>query len=164
MAVGDIVKYRGRYLKVLSENSGLRTLTLQGWDARTVEVADDDPEIQDRSSPGDWPFLTAPTVSWRAKRPVRLTRFIQGKTVELEPFREWSPTDILRVGGPIFIHPGVRLLPGEVLVLHYEGGQSSRLAINKNFGSIKQRQARANKRPRITRPRSIYDHIEEEDW
>jgi hypothetical protein len=89
---------------------------------------------------------------------------VRGVQVDLEPFRDWTPVDILRNGGPVFINPKVKLLPGETLVLHYSNGRDSRLVVNRGFGSLKTRKARAARKKPLAR-KTIYDHLQgDDDW
>lgn len=166
MATGDIVEYKEHHYKVLKEDAGLRTVTLQSWDASTVEVADDDPEITKRTSLERWPFLQASSAVYRGQRPLKLVRSVRRpgglQAVELEPFRDWSPTDILRVGGPIFINPSLKLMPGETLVLHYSDGKSVRLTVTRKFGSAVARRARLIKETPKDEQKTIYDHLEDD--
>lgn len=161
MATGDLVQYKEKHWKVLSENRDVRTITLQNWDGDQLEVADNDPDLGKLSPPGQWPFITAPSVSPKAKRPRRLVRMVRGNPVDLVPFCEWSPTGLLRLGGPIFLSPSLRLMPGEVLVLHYENGVASRLAITRSFLSVEQRRRRATKK--IQKPKTSWDILDEDD-
>ena len=157
--LGDLVKYRKEYWKVLSRDSGIRTFILQKWDGSTTEVADDDQEVRCHATPTKWPMLMAPVMGSHAKRHSSLSRFVRVKQVELEPYRDWTPVDILRPGGPVFLSPKLGLMPGELLVLRYENGSQSRLVVTKNVGTLSQRKRRTLPKE----PKTLWDHLDEED-
>ena len=160
MAAGDLVEYKGRHWKVLSENRGLRTLLLQNWEDSKEEVATDDPGLSKPLQVTQWPFIVSPVVPLKACRLDRLTRPVKG--MELIPFKEWSPTALLQMGGPIFLSPSLRLLPGEVLILRYAGnGITSRIVIHPQFGSMALRQKRLEKA--IKPPKTLYDFLDEDE-
>lgn len=161
MADGDLVQFKGSYWKVLSGDTGVRTVTLQSWEDELLEIPDDDPNLRMLSKPGQWPFVLAPRVPLKAKRPRRLVRVVQGHTIDLIPFCEWSPTGLLQLGGPIFLSPSLRLRPGETLVLHYDNGIVSRLAITPSFGSAAQRRRRLVKK--VKDPTTAWDLLDSED-
>lgn len=155
--VGDLVLYQERYWRILKRDGGLRTFTLQAWDESTVEVEDDSSDIVFHATPTKWPYVMAPPMGAYAKRFEKLTRFVRVKAIELGPYKDWTPVDILRPGGAIFVNPKLKLLPGEVLVVHYANGSQSRVLVNKNMGSI----AKRKKRNEIPTPKNLWDHLDE---
>lgn len=162
MPVGDIVSYHGQLRRVFKTDRNVRTLTLQSWAGVQEEVADDDPSLVLYAQPGlSWPFTKVPVKGPKAGRVLRVTRG-QGRHMEtLEPYRDWVMPDIVRSGGPIFFHPGLKLHLGEVLVAHFQSGSMGRISIGPQFRTVVDRR-KAAEPPSPEPPKNFYAMLDDE--
>lgn len=159
MKAGDLVEYQGKDWRVYKSNRNLRTVILIHWDQSKVEVADDDPEVTLLADPSTWPFVALPRKFESSGRVIKVSRTRSGRTVELSPNRDWTPSDPLRAGGSIFFNPKLKLMLAEILVAAHENGDLSRVPITKGFGSMSLRKKRAAK----PQQRSLMAHIMDDD-
>jgi len=121
-----LIRYGGTYWRITktTANSGV----LQSWEGSTVSVNHDHEDLGPEFDIKTWPYAMSQKTS--SKRRIRkLVRTVQGKFEELVPYLDWAPANYLQNQGPIFFNPNLKLKLGEVLVLHYDCGSTSRVTI-----------------------------------
>ena len=158
-SVGDVVEYEGHRWRVYKADAGVRTVSLVRWGGATEEIADDDPKLVFFGRPSEWPVVTArvkpnagPLMKLGIARGVRLE--------DLQPLVDWVPSDLMRPGGSIFIHPRLKLKVGNVLVAEYRDGTASRIVITQRYGTIAQRKI---PRARVQQKKGLMDILDGED-
>lgn len=159
MQIGDLVLFEKTRWQVESQHDNL--FILRAWEGRTREVHPKDLGVKVLTHPPTrWPFCTAP-VRVKDGPIVKLTIVRENKVWLFEPLIDWVPADRIRAGGAIFINPAAKLKIGEVLVVHYKSNRAARITITSSFGSVAQRQARAQPNKPAARP--IYERLMDDD-
>lgn len=113
-----------------------------------VEVVGDDPAVTVVANPArDWRLISAamkPGKGPFVKVTAPVFPVTQPERV-LVPWVDWIQADLIREGGPLFVHPSVKLVPGEVLIAHHRAGSTTRIVITRHLATTAQRVARAAK-------------------
>lgn len=159
MQIGDLVSLEKMRWQVESQQDDL--FIIRAWDGQTREVHPKDLGVKVVTHPPTrWPFILVP-VRVKDGPVVKLTIVRENKVWIFEPLIDWVPADRIRAGGAIFINPSVQLKTGEIVVAHHKSNRLARVAITPSFGSVAQRQARAQKpKPEV---RSVYERVMDDD-
>jgi hypothetical protein len=161
MKLGDIVNYEGRFWLAASyDPKRTRTAVLLGQDGTSREVPHDTAVEVVGNPSEDWPFVAAP-VKPRAGA-VRSLSW-PGRDLALTMYRDWMPSEPARAGGSIFLNPALRLQIGDYLLAEHHSGFKSRLIIPANFGTVRQRQARAAAKGKVEPERTAYTRLLDDD-
>jgi hypothetical protein len=142
-----LVTYHGERYKVAKVNRGPRTWVLQSWAGKTVEVPDDDPNLEGLCEPiSDWIPLPVPKVH-QGKGPIQsLVKTLSVYPITLTPYLEWF-TQCTR--GPhrvLYIRPDSGIDAFEPLLVTFTSGKVVKLVTHIKFGFTK-----ACERPTVVR-------------
>jgi len=153
MKLGDLVKYQDKLWLVNGSDKQVRTVYLSCQDGTQTEIADQldrtDPDtVKVVANPSEqWNLLTSPVCSGFGPLVKMTVPGVLGRKERvLTPWVEWIPSDPLRGGGSIFVHPSIKLLPGMVLFVTHKNGSINRINVPKVVGSVKQRQKLAQQK------------------
>jgi len=137
-----------------------RTATIRNAAGTAVEIPHDDIVEVIANPSEDWPFIAAPIKAMWGPI-VQLTRPNRPDALELKLFRDWLPSEPARAGGSIFLNPSLHLGIGDYLLAKHTNGKSSSIVIPKNFGTVREKQARAASKPKPDR--TVYTRLLDED-
>lgn len=167
MKLGDLVRHLDRHWLVSRyDPKRSRTSVLLAADGTQLEI----PHDLDASgglvviaNPSqDWPFVTV-----REQNGYKISGVSHGG-VPLEPFIDWVAADPTRPG-PIFLAPSPGLRYGETLIVYLTGirrrmATNIRVDIPRDFGTVKQRAARAEAaRPKPEEKKNAFSRLLADD-
>jgi hypothetical protein len=147
MKLGDLVMHLDRHWIVSRyDPKRTRTAVLLAADGTQTEIPHDLDAIggaQVIANPSEqWPFVVVPPKNGY------VIAGISHAGVVIEPITGWVASDPTRTGGPVFLAPNPRLRYGETLLVRLQGIKrreisTKRVDIPREFGTVKQRTARA---------------------
>ena len=165
MRIGDIVLYQNKRWLVYAIDRDTRIAKLSTYVLQLKEVPynldkTDREKAKVVAKPyKNWPFVAISTNSRRGA--IRgLSRVPIGQLpIMLIPFEDWV-VDPLRDGGPLFFAPHLHASTGETFSARYRNGTSGRIVIPVGFGTMRQRQARTEPKPKS---KTAFERVLEDD-
>ena len=164
MKLGDLVQHLDQHWIVSRyDPKRTRTATLLAADGHQTEIPLDLDAVGGVTiiaNPSEqWPFVVMPE-----KNGCKIAS-IMHQGVAIEPILGWVASDPTRTGGPVFLAPNPRLRYGETLIVRYTGvgrkmASNIRVDIPREFGTVKQRAARADAaRPKPDEKKTAFDRL-----
>jgi hypothetical protein len=168
MKLGDLVLYNDQpWIVSRYDPKRTRTAVLLASSGVQEEVAHDldvSGGVQVLANPGNnWPFITVPA---KVGYSVAALTY-QGRT--LAHVSEWVTSDPLRSGGPVFLNPSIGLRYGDLFLVSYRGVRdprkvvSVRVNVPRDFGTVRQRQTRAEAARPKPEDRNAFTRLLSED-
>lgn len=154
MRPGDLLLKDGLHWTVRAVDRQSRLATILNEDLKVDWI----PLDLDRKQPDacrvicnpaeQWPFVAISARAVRGKL-VMLSRSAVDGQVPLTQWVDWVSADPMRLGGgPVFMNPALNLRPSETLIATFENKSSVRVTIPLSFGTVSQRKARLEAKPK----------------